>query len=101
MSFPILHSQSDPNIAVFGANPENFNFNTLVTSLNQIADYAVGMVLGVAAIVLIIIAYMFITSQGNQQQLETAKKGLLGLIVGVVVVLGSYIIIKVIQSTLT
>lgn len=100
MNSPKLLAQST-EIDIFGSNPQDFNFQTIVNSLNQVADLAIGLVLAVAAIVLVIIAYMFITSAGNQQQLEQAKKSLLLLVVGVVVVLGSYIIIKVLQSVLT
>ena|SRR5579864_7576528 len=57
---------------------------------------------GAVAVVFVIIGgYYYLTAQGNEEQAEQGKKTLINAIIGVVVVILSYVIINVIVNLVT
>ncbi|MBI3231918.1 MAG: hypothetical protein HYZ51_02465 [Candidatus Doudnabacteria bacterium] len=59
-------------------------------------------VAGALAVVFVIIGgYQYITSAGNEEQSEKGKKTLLNAIIGIVVIVLSYVIINVVVNTIS
>lgn len=57
---------------------------------------------GIIAVLFIIIGgFWYITAQGNDEQAEKGRKALVNAIIGVVVVIMAYVIINVVQNTVT
>jgi hypothetical protein len=54
----------------------------------------------VAVLFLIIGGYRYITARGNEEQAEDAKRTLTNAIIGIVVVIASFVVIRVIASAL-
>ncbi len=57
---------------------------------------------GIIAVVFVIIGgYMYITSQGNEEQAEKGQKTLTNALIGVVVTILSYVIVNVVANLVT
>ena len=70
------------------------NAPTLSTVLLRVLDFLLS-VLGVVAIIgLVIVGLMYLGAAGNDKRLQVAKKSFLLGIIGIVVALGSLIVIK-------
>ena len=54
---------------------------------------------GVAVLFIIIGGFFYITAQGNEEQAEKGKKALINAIIGIIIVILSYTIVRVIQNT--
>lgn len=67
------------------------------------AFFEVLIQIGAVAVTLAIVyaGFLFVVAQGNPVQLEKAKKTLFWTIIGALVLLGSQIIAKVIENTIT
>lgn len=64
-------------------------------------NYAIGIVGVIAVIVLMIGGIIWLTAAGNNHQIEQAKKLIGGSIVGIVIVLSSYLILYIVNPRLT
>jgi hypothetical protein len=77
------------------------NEKDITDFLVVVAQFALQFVLVVAAIFIILAGYTYITSLGNEQKIEQAKMMLLYTIIGVMVVLGAYLIVNTFVSQVT
>lgn len=74
---------------------------TLFTLLRMIIDKIILPIGGVLAVLSFIYAgFLYVTAQGNDTKLKTAHKALLYTSVGTAVLLGSWVIAKVIENTI-
>lgn len=74
---------------------------TLFTLLRMIIDNIILPIGGVLAVLSFIYAgFLYVTAQGNDTKLKTAHKALLYTSVGTAVLLGSWVIAKVIENTI-
>jgi len=62
--------------------------------LTWVAKQAITFVLVIAAIFIMLAGYIYITSLGNTAKVEQAKQMLLYAMIGVLVVLGAYLVVK-------
>jgi len=72
--------------------------NPIVSFLLSIIQFATLIIGSLAIIILIIGGFMLVTSQGNQQQLDSGKKTIKYAIIGLVVTFLSYVIVTSVQS---
>lgn len=74
---------------------------TLFTLLRMIIDKIILPIGGILAVLSFIYAgFLYVTAQGNESKLATAHKALLYTSVGTAVLLGSWVIAKVIENTI-
>jgi hypothetical protein len=90
---------------VTGGTVPNINLPLLGGgSFTGLAAYIINLGLGIAGILAILFliygGFRYITSAGNEEQAETAKKIILNSIIGIVVIILSYTIITVIANAL-
>src|SRR3989344_9230635 len=75
-------------------------YTTATTLVLQIINIALAVV-GIVAILFIVIGgFRYITSAGNEEAAESGKKMITNAIIGLVVVILSYVIIRVIMNAL-
>lgn len=67
----------------------------------KVVSYIMGFIGVVLIVVIIYGGFLYMTSRGNEKQLETAKNVLTYAIVGIVIVFASYIIARFVISALT
>lgn len=86
----------------------NNGFNTGIAGSTSLTDLIVKVLnilltlAGVVAIIMIVVGGLeYITSGGNEEQSEKGKKALVNAVIGLVVVLLSFAVVRVISSTLT
>ena len=60
-----------------------------------------GLAFGLAVLFLIIGGFYYITSAGNEEQAEKGRKTLINSIIGLVVIILSYTIVRIVASTIT
>jgi len=90
----LVSAQSiDETIGGLKGTPDNQNFGAIKSILQNFGNLAVGLVLTIALIFAIIMGYQYVTSMGNKQQTENAKKSILFIVIGIFVVLGAYLAI--------
>lgn len=86
----LITNQLDPIGTVYGGN--NGDPNTLSRAIAEIIKVVLGF-LGVIFIVLILYAgFMWMTSAGNEEKINTAKKTMVAAIIGTAIVLAAYAI---------
>ena len=75
--------------------------NSLFSLLRAIIDGIVLPIGGVLAVLAFVYSgFLYVTAQGNESKLKTAHKALLYTSVGTAVLLGSWVIAKVIENTI-
>ena len=76
--------------------------DNLVQLLRDIIDRVIlPFGIPIAAVFIIYSGFLFITARGNQEQLTRAKRNFWWVIVGTAILLGVYVIIVVIQGTIS
>ena len=85
-----------PSLFAFGPAGQ-LTATGVILSLISIALWIVGFV---AVLFLIVGGFRYITARGNEEQAEDAKRTLTNAIIGIVVVILSFVIIRVIASAL-
>ena len=85
-------------------NPFTGNGIAASGSIGQLATSIISILLGLAGIVavifLIIGGYTWMTSRGNEAQVVSARKTVVNAIIGIIIIVMSYLIIQVITSFL-
>ena len=66
----------------------------LLTILKDVFNFAMGISGAVALLFIIIGAFRFVTSAGNQEQIELAKKTLTYAIIGLVLIAGAFALVN-------
>ncbi len=89
--------------SLYAANPKISPFDvtndtTILSYLRRTKNYLLGFAGGIAILFIIIGAVQMITSSGNPQRLETAKKTLTYAVIGLLAVLLSSVILGVIMG---
>ena len=66
--------------------------------LNTIIPWTLGIVLLVAVVMLIIGGFLYVTSSGNEGMVERAKQTMLYAIIGIVVVILAFVIVRTVAN---
>ena len=75
------------------------NFGTIPEFLAGALKALAMIALPIISLFLVISGFLFITAQGNQQKLDTAKKNFMYVIIGALLILGAWIIATLIAAT--
>ena len=78
-----------------GLNCQNTSVNGLIKT---VINWLLGIAFGVAVLFLIIGGFWYITSAGNEETAEKGKGTAINAIIGIVIIILSYVIINVISS---
>jgi len=73
----------------------------LVDLTGNIMTWLLGITGIITVIFLVIAGARFMTSAGNEEQVAGAKKALSAAIIGVVIILGTFLIIKILKTVAT
>lgn len=89
-----------------GCNTLNgVNCTTATSSLTGLILYVINIMLGLAGLIavlfLIIGGFWFITSAGNEEAAEKGKSTVINAIIGIIIVILSYVIVSVLSSVVT
>lgn len=79
---------------------ENWKFNTIEELITSIIEILLILAGAVALIYLIIGGYQYITAGGNPEQAAKAKNTILGALIGLAIIFGSYAIVYFVISKL-
>lgn len=66
--------------------------------LKAVGGLAIQWVLAIALIALMATGYLYVTSMGNKQQAEQAKNSFIAITIGVLVVLGAYLVVNTLSA---
>ncbi len=72
----------------------------ILVVVNNIISFVLEIVGGLAVLVLVVAGVLYITSQGNPEQVQHAKAAVTAAIIGTLIVLGTWLIITIIVETL-
>jgi Type IV secretion system pilin len=90
-----------PSVNIKLPNPFAGGGNSLFALLEKVINNILLPIGGVLAVLAFIYAgFLYVTAQGNEAKLQTAHKALLYTSVGTAVLLGSWVIAKVIENTI-
>ncbi|OGG80547.1 hypothetical protein A3A39_01510 [Candidatus Kaiserbacteria bacterium RIFCSPLOWO2_01_FULL_54_13] len=81
-------------------NPLNSSFSTIPTFIAGALKALALIALPIITLFLVISGFLFVTAQGNEQKLATAKKNFLYVIIGALLILGAWIIATLIAGTI-
>lgn len=81
-------------------NPlKNAGINELPDLIVAILKFVLTIGIPIITLAIIYSGFLFVTAQGNQEKLKTAKKAILYTIIGAALLLGSYVIANAIKGT--
>ncbi|MEJ0021718.1 MAG: pilin [Candidatus Doudnabacteria bacterium] len=80
-----------------GGLPNNSNFTSIILQVINVALAVAGLI---AVLFLIIGGFRYITSAGNEETAEQARKIITNAIIGIVVIILSFVIVRVISNAL-
>ncbi|MEZ6209461.1 MAG: pilin [Candidatus Paceibacterota bacterium] len=76
-------------------------FDSVLAAINNVIDFLIYyMVIPIAAIVIMVAGFMYLTSGANPEKRKKARKMLLNLVIGLVLALAAWIIVKFILDGL-
>ncbi len=79
-------------------NPDCQDYRAVLHLLAGAANAAIQFVLAIAFIFLLITGYQFITSAGDKAGMENAKRSLLYIVIGILAVLGAFMLVRYISN---
>ena len=80
---------------VFAQGVENpIGVNTLQDAISNLVNGVLGLTAIVAVAFIVYGGFLYITSQGDQQQIDAGKKAITGAVIGIAVVGLAYVIVK-------
>ena len=82
-------------------NPLNSNFSSIPAFIAGALKALALIALPIITLFLVISGFLFVTAQGNQQKLETAKRNFYYVIIGALLILGAWIIATLIAGTVS
>ena len=82
-------------------NPLNDNFSSIPAFIAGALKALAMIALPIISLFLVISGFLFITAQGNQQKLDTAKKNFFYVIIGALLILGAWILATLIAGTIS
>jgi amino acid transporter len=77
---------------------QNCSVRTAPELFKFIINIALGVAFGVAVIFLIIGGYRYIASGGNEESAEKGKKSVVNALIGIVIIILSYVIVNVVAN---
>ena len=80
-------------------NPLNSNFSSVPAFIAGALKALALIALPIITLFLVISGFLFVTAQGNQQKLDTAKKNFFYVVIGALLILGAWIIATLIAGT--
>ncbi len=110
LSFPSFSPQQvfADDTSVNGSDPSGISIrlvNPLGTTdsipgfVRKLLEVVMKIGVPLVAIMFIYTGYLFVTAQGNEKKLEEAKRALVYVFIGAVILLGAYVIAQAIQGT--
>lgn len=90
---PLNNNISCENIG--GLNCDNQNINDLIVRVIKIM---LGIAFAIAVLFLIIGGFYYITARGNEEQAGTGKQTIINALIGIVVIIMSYVIVNVVAN---
>jgi predicted membrane protein len=88
LSFTLVVLIAAPVLGVTFSNPFGEEGPQEIVSLfSQVINFLFNLAIFLCAIIIVYAGFLFVTSAGNQQKLQTAQKALIWALVGLVVVL--------------
>jgi len=90
-------------VCVYAAldNPLNPSFSSIPAFIAGALKALAMIALPIITLFLVISGFLFVTAQGNEQKLQTAKKNFLYVIIGALLILGAWIIATLIAGTVS
>jgi glucose uptake protein GlcU len=85
------------NIGGVQGVPKDANANAIIV---KIINWLLGILAGLAVLMIVVAGIMYITSQGDEGRVDSAKKWLTYAIVGLVVALLGYVIVAAVGNAL-
>ena len=82
-------------------NPLNSNFSSVPAFIAGALKALAMIALPIITLFLVISGFLFVTAQGNQQKLDTAKKNFYFVIIGALLILGAWILATLIAGTIS
>jgi len=79
---------------VFAAIENPISANSLEEAITNIVNGVLGLTAIVAVAFIVYGGFLYITSQGDQQQIEAGKKAIIGAVLGIIVVGLAYVVVK-------
>lgn len=89
------------NLSTSLPNPLRSDIDSIPKFVVALLDIAVSIGTWVAVFFIIYSGFLFIKARGNPAGLETAKKTLIGTLIGTAILLGAYVIASAINGTIT
>ena len=93
-----VRADSDLKINIKLDNP--INVNTVPEFILKVVDIVKIIAIPVITFFIIYSGFLFVTAQGNKEQLSKAKKSILWTVVGTAIILGASILANAIQGTI-
>ena len=81
-------------------NPFNSQFSSIPAFIAGALKALAIIALPIVTLFLVISGFYFVTAQGNQQKLETAKTNFFYVVIGTLLILGAWIIATLIAGTI-
>lgn len=93
------HAQLNRSLPCDPSSGLNCNAGTTVNSLiSTVINWALGIAFGIAVLFLIIGGFWFITAGGNEEQSGKGRKTVVNALIGIVIVVLSYVIVSVVAN---
>ena len=99
MILPIIQVQAEGIVPTDGKEDGSYELSDFTVLMINVATWILGISGSLALLAFIVGGLMFLTSAGNKERVEQAKKILSGAVIGLAIVFFSYIIINFILST--
>lgn len=97
-----VYAQPGPGYSSGGSNPlENpLSVNSFAELIDSILKIVLAIGTPIAVLAIIYSGFLFVTAQGNEEKLKTAKSALVWSIAGTAVLLGSWVLAGAIGATI-
>lgn len=82
-------------------NPLNSQFSSIPAFIAGALKALAMIALPIISLFLVISGFLFVTAQGNQQKLDTAKKNFFYVVIGALLILGAWILATLIAGTVS
>ncbi len=83
-----------------GAIGNPLKADNLLQLLRDIVDIVITFGLPIAALFIIYAGFLFVTARGSEEKIKKAKETFLWAIIGSAILLGSWVIVTLIQNTI-
>ena len=83
------------------SNPLGDNNSNIFEFIETVITAAIQLGAVLAVLAIIYAGFLFVTAQGEEAKIETAKKVLLYTAIGIAILLGARVIVEVIKGTVT